>query len=903
MRRSIGVAFLVAWVTCATLWAQTGSVAGTVIAQRESDDDRTVLVSVPTSIDGRSVDTVRVAVGRKVARKASAETLPDGWTMAVDRGWLVFSGPPATEGDAIAISAAVDRPLEPGYIEVVMQSGGLTIAEGAVQLENWATMWPPLDPNEVVAFPPVVSAESLMTFGLDDPDLQLPPGHWLVGDRVAKMLEPGTFEVTLGYPMQPGVDIPISYTDSWGRTLVDGVLAGVQLVPDASPDEPPRITGCSPKVLTGGILCVCGYFPTAASREYLTINGQPLGKPVTSSKWILTFRLPEIPPGEFIVEGPLDAGFGAGSSAKGLHIAVRGEIDRETLMRGQSTPLTLWIDGTDEPMSLRLWNTTSNIVSLDGGEDQVVTTDGGSPNQVQRTVHAVSPGDFIIKFELSGHWCPCAETIAEEAVATLTGASGLAEVDDRVVSEACTQAEADCERFRLLAQTASRAASEARAEAYRLEANQRWVDDEADWVFENSDRTRVYLATLQQQAQGWRELADKARALAKKNWERDATYPGTGWDYWARQAEQDAERRDAHADELEREIVRLCGDTARQEDRVQELQEAIERARAEAAKAQAEADKAWAAYQACLAALPSECPSPITGSLLYAGSVTIFDDDGEPHDVDPFDPKAAICGPDVTEHVLELLDRIIDDFDNAKPAAKAEACNNIVDPTPDQNLVLIGNYAWDIGPLSPGRAPTKHDKPDPKENSFWFEGISPICAQPRRYPCGPTVEFLGECVHSQVLNYIQWGLMNELCDQPMLGDFWHFSRAYGTLSPAHYDAQVTISDLGATYVRARRRHDADPDFRNNPASWPPEKVRELRRELLRQVLKEKTQGDEDWQSRQAKLCAPICRLTPLLERSLAMETWDYIWYGITEESPARLIAPAGEQGVPKIRKP
>ena len=91
---------------------------------------------------------------------------------------------------------------------------------------------------------------------------------------------------------------------------------------------------------------------------------------------------------DFTVVGPESAGYPAGSTASGIHIAVGGEIDRDKLMRGDSTPLKLWLEGTEEPMTLHLWNATPAIVTLDGGNDQMVTTSGGSPNQLERTVHA-----------------------------------------------------------------------------------------------------------------------------------------------------------------------------------------------------------------------------------------------------------------------------------------------------------------------------------------------------------------------------------------------------------------------------------------------------------------------------------------------------------------------------------
>ena len=108
----------------------------------------------------------------------------------------------------------------------------------------------------------------------------------------------------------------------------------------------------------------------------------------------------------------------------GLHIAVGASIDSSVLRRRQSTPLRLWIEGTTKPVTMRVWNETPEIVSLNPSNDQEVTTSGGSPNDVSRRVDAVSVGDFVLNYELTIGSCPCAEQLGDQAGTTSSSEGG-----------------------------------------------------------------------------------------------------------------------------------------------------------------------------------------------------------------------------------------------------------------------------------------------------------------------------------------------------------------------------------------------------------------------------------------------------------------------------------------------
>jgi len=183
------------------------------------------------------------------------------------------------------------------------------------------------------------------------------------------------------------------------------------LVPGAGTTSAgPRILDASPQVIAGQSFCVCGSFPDNGSQNGVSLGGVPLGSPTSSSPGMLTFTAPDTtPPGAGEVTGDAAAGFSAADHAVVEVLRVGGSVDRDKLLRGEATPVKLWVEGTDQPVSLRLTNTTPEVVSLEGRDNQIVVTSGGAKNSVSRTLHAVSPGDFQLNYSLARTKCPCAE--------------------------------------------------------------------------------------------------------------------------------------------------------------------------------------------------------------------------------------------------------------------------------------------------------------------------------------------------------------------------------------------------------------------------------------------------------------------------------------------------------------
>src|SRR6185503_7424342 len=75
-------------------------------------------------------------------------------------------------------------------------------------------------------------------------------------------------------------------------------------------------------------------------------------------------------------------------------LEVQGNIDQNALFTGQGTTLRLKIVGSEEKLQLQLNNTTPDVIDLEGGVSQVVTTSGGANNTVEKKVKGIKRGKF-----------------------------------------------------------------------------------------------------------------------------------------------------------------------------------------------------------------------------------------------------------------------------------------------------------------------------------------------------------------------------------------------------------------------------------------------------------------------------------------------------------------------------
>jgi hypothetical protein len=241
-----------------------------------------------------------------------------------------------------------------------------------------------------------------------------------------------------------------------------------------------------------------------------------------------------------------------------------------------------------------------------------------------------------------------------------------------------------------------------------------------------------------------------------------------------------------------------------------------------------------------------------------------------------------ICGPDVTDMVLDALAELRKQYE-ANPEKRDEACSRLIDPD-------TGAGAWDISALAPHNAPVKDSTYDPASDRFvgpdgsdqgkpWFTSVSDQCATPRPV-CGATVEFLGTCQHSQVVNYTQWGMMMALCggNTERIGKAMHSAYnawTYGFGAPG--GAQDSMVAMGKGF---KAEQDAGAGtIVNSMKDWR-ESIKRRMQQQLQQLDKDTTRSEKD--------CALVCTLTDKQRKALKDNfSWRASWSGLTHTSSSR----------------
>jgi len=398
--------------------AQQGDITGVVVESRADEDgDQTLLVEVRGDENARA-DDVRLKIPKNDAKKIKKTPtgfFPSGWGMTMDEGYLKMSG----AGMKLPLHFRIDLgKISAPYktdVEIYHQGKKKFTKKGVI-----ITKRPPVrisdDFSSLVKFPPVISPGGWVTFKPLDVKKTPPGGTWKVGGEPAEFVEEKQYyKFTLPEKMSLSASISLSYTDPYDVDLYyTGKYPDIRIT--AYPDlSAPSITGVSEMVLVGDLVCICGYFPDESSRSGFRIDGRDLGAPVSASTNVVVVRLPEdIQPGRHRITADPYAGFDGNTGHEIEVIRVGGSIDRNKLLRGDSTPLRLRVEGTEKVIHLKLTNTTPQIVTLDGGNEQELATTGGAENKIEKTVHAVSPGDFHITYKLDLSFCPCYESTLKD---------------------------------------------------------------------------------------------------------------------------------------------------------------------------------------------------------------------------------------------------------------------------------------------------------------------------------------------------------------------------------------------------------------------------------------------------------------------------------------------------------
>lgn len=193
----------------------------------------------------------------------------------------------------------------------------------------------------------------------------------------------GVLRVTLpSLPDHPGVEAPIVAAPP--ATLDSGppVLENVSRFPGAGSELP--ITG------QGFAGDAAGNTVSVGSHELPVLAASPTG---------LVVATPVDALGNL---GPLVVTTDSGSSepVPVTFVRLRLEGGRTRLGRGQTSVRRVFVEGTDEPVPLRITNLSPAIVSMEGGDAIVVETSGGKSNAAQVRFTGLVPGDFQLNAQV-----------------------------------------------------------------------------------------------------------------------------------------------------------------------------------------------------------------------------------------------------------------------------------------------------------------------------------------------------------------------------------------------------------------------------------------------------------------------------------------------------------------------
>lgn len=342
--------------------------------------------------------------------------LPEGWQLRVSRHKLTVSGPPTPLPFSGRLELGNQNP--PLQVDAHVRGDGETIYKREAMLLK---LLPPLQVRDklrgLLALPPLLAPGDFVEMRLVNPLLTPPQGSWVVAGQTLKAESEGENKWVLRMrvpELAPG-PVSVKYIDPRGLCTVDvpnDAHSRVTPAPKSLPSAP-RIVRCAARAVLGGGLCVGGFFPEG-TRNGLLIDGRPVGAPITASNQALFLPVPiDLKPGVHTLSGDPAVGFPAAEPIAFEVIDIQAELDKTELVEGQRAELSFFIVGSESPMQIRVINTTPEIISLEGGDEQVIETFGGGGNIATRAVETHALGNFVIKYEIGGARCPCTEQLDE----------------------------------------------------------------------------------------------------------------------------------------------------------------------------------------------------------------------------------------------------------------------------------------------------------------------------------------------------------------------------------------------------------------------------------------------------------------------------------------------------------
>jgi hypothetical protein len=183
--------------------------------------------------------------------------------------------------------------------------------------------------------------------------------------------------------------------------------------PCGVPEGPgPRIEAATPVVVRseGTTVCACGAFPDRAALEGLRIDGQPVEASVDVFGRVATLRLPPgLEPGVHALSGDPEAGYSPTDRVEFQLVAVETRRCEHFYSCGKHRRVCLTVEGSEEPLALRVRNRNPELVAFPLGPAGEVKTSGGSRNRKVIEGRATgAPGHWTLDITPAGPPCPCA---------------------------------------------------------------------------------------------------------------------------------------------------------------------------------------------------------------------------------------------------------------------------------------------------------------------------------------------------------------------------------------------------------------------------------------------------------------------------------------------------------------
>ena len=183
-------------------------------------------------------------------------------------------------------------------------------------------------------------------------------------------------------PDQPAVEVPVVSR------------------PATSPSGgPPRVEQAPRYPSAGGELSITGTgFDGEATGDVVRIGERELEVLAASPTGLVA----AIPPDALGDLGPLVVTTEAGSSqpVETTFVRFRLEGGPSRLRRGQTAVRRVVLEGTSDPVRLRITNLTPGIVTMEGGDVVTVTTSGGTDNRAEIRITGRARGDFELLAEV-----------------------------------------------------------------------------------------------------------------------------------------------------------------------------------------------------------------------------------------------------------------------------------------------------------------------------------------------------------------------------------------------------------------------------------------------------------------------------------------------------------------------